>query len=140
MTEYRYRYEETWYAPGVDEDGSIIRGSSSVTIHLYRYRVIKHTRCGVWIDRYPVFSSLPVPPGLKPNRKDHRFINERARKRYAWPSKELAMSSYLARKARHLKILKAQARRVSHLFELIDGNRGVELEDGSIAERRCALF
>lgn len=49
--------------------------------------VLRHTPKGVWLDKY----------GLK------RFVLKAANKRYAYPTKELALASYIIRKQRQIQ-------------------------------------
>jgi hypothetical protein len=99
MTYYRY------------EDG--INYNEESEIGLWDYEVIKETKCGVWIrypekDRY-LYNPIEYIQGKK-------FILERTilgngfnttpiRKRFAWPTKELALISYIARKEKQVAIL-----------------------------------
>lgn len=74
MTEFYYRY----YDVGWDE--------YSFQIHLERFRVVKKTPRGAWIEEthgYPV---------------KKRFVLDGARRRYAYPTKALALNSYRIRK------------------------------------------
>jgi len=59
------------------------------------FEVIKETECGVWI-RAVLFSDV------------RRFVLDDARKRYAYPTKKLALESFVCRKKSQIKILKFQ--------------------------------
>lgn len=76
-----YRYEDH---PGYDW--------ASPEIRMRRLRVIRHTPKGVWLDDW----SVP------------RFVLNDARKRYAYPTKELARESFLKRKRKQLGYLSTQ--------------------------------
>jgi hypothetical protein len=59
------------------------------------YKVLKHTPCGVWVERWPHQSMFD---------NSMRFIKERdgyghpTRKRYAYPTEEEALESFMIRK------------------------------------------
>jgi len=75
-----YRYDETLIDSTYDH----------VEIYLSVFNVIKHTPCGVWLDR---------PYGL-----GKRFVLKTATKQFACPTKKLALISFRARKMRQIKI------------------------------------
>lgn len=93
-----YRYTNVTYASALDEYENIIPGSGRVAVNLAEFVVLRVTPKGVWV----------TPPYYG----DPRFIRLSARKRYACPTKEEALTSFLARKERQLSILEAQARNV----------------------------
>lgn len=76
-----FRYEDR----RVDEYGG-------VAVRLYEHRVLKTTPCGAWIDHFGA----------------RRFVKSDARKRFACPTKEEAMVSFIARKRRQAAILRGQ--------------------------------
>ena len=80
MNEYLYRFEQEY-----DERG--------VEIVLRRYKIISHTKCGVWINLF--FD------------KD-KFVNQNARKQYASKTKKQALEQFIYRKRRHVSILDNQ--------------------------------
>lgn len=85
-----YRYEDARYSSGVDEwDNSL---GSHVEVHLHTFDVIRETKTGVWLLSF----------GVK------RFAKLEARKRFACPTIEEALESFLARKARQSSIYKAR--------------------------------
>lgn len=85
-----YRYVETQYAGACDEYGDPIPGDKGpLAIHLCEFLIIKHTKCGVWIE-------------------GPKFINLQRNKTFACLTKEEAVVSFLARKTRQIKILSAQ--------------------------------
>ena len=97
-----YRYEDFRYAPHLNEFDEPV-GPGRASIRLLQFEVLKHTPCGVWIDRYP-----------------KRWVKKDARKRFACPTKEEAMESFIARKNRQRKILKAQVRHVDEVLRLVE--------------------
>ena len=80
-------------------------------LRLEEYEVIKETRCGKWIrfpdhDKY-LYDPLKYIEGKK-------FILEKSwykhttNKRFAWPTKEEALISYIARKEKQIRLLENQ--------------------------------
>lgn len=94
-----YRYEGRRYGY-VDEHGDI--SSSGVDITLHEYQVKVHTPKGVRLV-------------------DGRVILNESRKKFACPTKELVLESFLARKDRHRRILEAQLAEVNKLIAMAKG-------------------
>lgn len=103
MSDIFYRYNEIHYAPPLNEWESPI-GEGKVAIYLVEYKVIKHTKCGVWIQ-----GSHDLERYTLVERK--RFVLLSARKKFACPTIEEAKESFIARKKRQIKILKSQLRK-----------------------------
>ena len=80
--EYWYRYDE-------------VESTTGVRVYQHKYRVLKHTPCGVQLDYWGT----------------RKFVNRSTRKRWACPTDQEARESYMARKRRQIGILKAQLRR-----------------------------
>ena len=80
MTEYLYRFEQEH-----DERG--------IEIVLKRYKIVRHTKCGVWI--YRDFAG-------------DKFVNLNARKQYASKTQNQALEQFIHRKRRHISILDSQ--------------------------------
>ena len=95
--EYWYRYRDI--TTGGDEDGY----GCHAEIILDRFRVSSVTKQGVWIST---------------GYAAKKFVLRGARKRWACPTKEEAMVSFIARKKRQLGLLRAQARHVEEVLEL----------------------
>jgi hypothetical protein len=75
--------------------------------YLTEYKVIRYTPKGYWIDLYNMdgqYSEWSPEPKMK-------FICCTAIKCYAYPTKELAKESYIARKKRQIAILSGQIER-----------------------------
>lgn len=92
VSEVWYRYENHWYS----ED----RGTE---IYLHEWTVDKHTPKGVWISRY----------GQK------KFVLNDARKRYAYPTIELAKKSFIARKQHQIGHLRTQLDHAERALKLM---------------------
>lgn len=70
-----------------------IEASKSVRLYMDSYPVIKHTACGVWIARGYL---------------GKKFVNLGAYRKWAAPTKEEAMKSFVERKRRQVAILSHQ--------------------------------
>jgi hypothetical protein len=98
-----YRYEDVRYGVA-NEFGDVV--SSYVQLRLTEFTVKKVTPKGVWVSA----GSICAP----------RFVLVAANKRYALPTKQDALASLLARKARQIRILESNvkhAREASFLAE-----------------------
>lgn len=91
-----YRYDDIRYAAPLDEYENP-RGPGRVAVELRSYQIQRVTPKGVWLSRY-----FGAP----------RFVRLSARKRFAYPTPEEALESFMARKTRQLSILRAQAEKV----------------------------
>lgn len=78
--EYYYKYEATGETNG------------KVNFFMYKYRVVRKTLKGVFIDVYG----------------ENKFILNDAKKRYAYPTEDLARISFVRRKERQISILTNQ--------------------------------
>lgn len=86
-----YRYEEKVGTPGIETfDGFI--SIPDVRVLLQKHKTTKITPKGVWIDYF----------GVK------KFVLLTAHKQFACKTKQEALTSFIARKTRQLRILKAQ--------------------------------
>lgn len=97
-----YRVEDHRTAPSLDEWENPIPGSGRLHITIYPYRVLRHTPKGVWLEDH-------TQPG-------GRFVLKDSRKRFACPTKEEAIESFIARKRRQCEILKAQLDHVERVL------------------------
>lgn len=95
-----YRYEDTLSG---DDWGTY------VNVHLRQLEVVRETPKGVWVRLY---DSDMAP---------QRFVLRESRKRYACPTKEEAMESFLARKRKQMKILKAKLAHVEEAIQIAEG-------------------
>ena len=91
---YWYRYIETTEC-AFNDDGDFIT-SSSLKLGLLCFRVQKTTPKGVWILA---------------EHGNNRFVLRDARKRFACPTKEEALASFIARKERQQHILQVRLER-----------------------------
>lgn len=107
MTEIWYRYEETRYSPGCDETDNPLPGTI-VKVHALEFGVIKKTPKGAWIARNWGAGNLSG---------EKRFVLLAATKRYACPTEEEALTSFLARKRKQIAIY---ARRIRVAEAAID--------------------
>jgi len=91
-----YRYEDTRHAH-IDEYDNVV--GTYVKLYLRSYRVSKVTPKGVWLSYIFVGGVC-------------RFVLLDARKRFAHPTKEQALESFKARKAKQIRILEKQLEHV----------------------------
>lgn len=87
-----YRYDECAYFEG------------RLEVVATEFYVLKHTPCGVWIESR--FGSIK------------RFVLMSARKRYACPTKEEALVSFIARKKRQRGIYQARLEQVEEALAI----------------------
>lgn len=94
-----YRYEERRYGVANEFDDLV---GSYVQLELIELTVTKLTPKGVWLTRF-----------MTP-----RFVLLAANKRYAQPTKQAALESILARKARQIRILESQTKQAREVTAL----------------------
>ena len=106
-----YRYMETQYAAPLDEYERPM-GNGSVQINLTEYHVIKETPKGVWL-RHTGF--------LMYNWK--KFVLLGSRKKFACPTKEEAMVSFIARKRAQIRIYKDRLESAEMALAIVEGDK-----------------
>lgn len=100
-----YRYDES---RGIYGD---------VKIGLTTFPIIKVTKCGVWIRRWALAA-------------DKTFVLRDAHKRFAYPTKEEALTSFIARKSRQIRIVSNQLKVAEEALRLaLEMQRGGEKTD-----------
>lgn len=77
-----------------------------VSIHLETYQAVKATPCGWWFTH--------------PWDTERRWVSATARKRFCYPTPELAWESFCIRKRRHLAHLRAKVNTITALVDLIE--------------------
>lgn len=97
IPEFLHRVEERFYTNGLQ-------------IEKQKFKVIKETRCGYWIKLFSMFD-------------DKKWVSKGGKKRYAYPTEEEALTSFIARKKRQIKILEGKLR-----FAKIALYKGQEIE------------
>lgn len=97
-----FRYEDFRVSNGVDEWENSL--GSHTAIRLVKLRVVKHTPKGVRLEDGKVVI------------KDHH-------KKYALPTKELALESFLARKNREIEIYTCRIQHAKEAIELAKANK-----------------
>ena len=103
--EYLYRYDDyREHSGGFDVNGEPMSGSRC-RVSLEKYRILKHTPKGVQINCWGV----------------RKFVNLKARKRFACPTKEEAKKSFIDRKKRQRMILKGEIDHVEDALRIIEG-------------------
>lgn len=91
MTTTYYRYDGYGYA------------NTQFYVELEEYKVVRHTRCGVWLDVYG---------------KETFVLHGTNGKRFAYPDKASALRSFIARKRRQIIYAKATLRKAEETLEL----------------------
>lgn len=109
-----YRYEEFDHGEGY---------GPNVRVRLSAFNVIKRTPKGCWIS---------IPFGWKP-----RWVSLEAKKRFAYPTKEEALKSFIARKRRQVSILSYQKERAEIALQI--GKSMLEQGDFGDEPRRYSL-
>lgn len=105
--EFWYRFEDVQYAASLNEYDEPC-GPGRLAVELRKYKVLRSTPKGVWLDVYTV----------------QRFVLKDANKRFACPTEAEAMDSFIARKKAQLRILNAQGDRVA--IALVVAHRLIE--------------
>ena len=100
-----YRYELATYSNGLDMFGEPLPRHITKIV-LYKYRVLRRTPKGAWIDYF--------------NDRGKRFVLLTARKQYATNTKEEAKQQFIHRTTRYISILQ------SRLADRIDGLKLIE--------------
>ena len=108
-----YRYEDVRYAAAVDEYG-YTRGPGRTEVRLLELQVSKVTPKGVWL----ALGGWGTP----------RFVLREARKQYASPTIDAALTAFIARKRRQCRILRAQLANAEEALQIGEAMRpGAEL-------------
>jgi hypothetical protein len=81
-----YRYDAVPKREWITEDRTQLLG---VEVFCTEYTVQSETPCGVWLSGYP-----------------RKWVSNTARRRFAYPTKELALDSFRIRNARRISYLK----------------------------------
>jgi len=115
-----YRYENRNYAPSVDEFGYCV-GEGSVAVVLMRFAVDHHTPKGVRL-------------------RCGRFVLNGSIRRYACPTMELAMKSFLARKNRQISIYRSRIRSIERALEQVEGKEAHRISKDKLEESRSTIF
>lgn len=86
-------------------------GPGRAEVRLRAIPVLKVTPKGVWLACSTLYS-------------EKRFVRREARKRFACPTKEEAMESFIARKNRQRQIYSARVRHINEVLNLVEKERG----------------
>ena len=92
-----YRYQDRLYCSGLDEWGNSM--GTSVKVEMREFRTLAETPCGYWIALDFLGDGFIGPK---------YFVLKNSRKRYAWPTKEEALTSFIERKKKQISILNHQ--------------------------------
>jgi hypothetical protein len=96
MNFYRYQIEQHSHG-GYDMDGNYVFSNFPpiITLNLIIYDLIKETPKGYWISQWKWFVTK-------------KWVSKTSKKRYAYPTKEEALTNFIKRSEIRAKILKAQ--------------------------------
>lgn len=72
-------------------------GTHFATVELQVFESVKRTKCGRWIR--------PGSQMFEPFNKEHRWVSDTARKRYAYPTQIEALNGLILRTERRVEIL-----------------------------------
>lgn len=117
--EYYYRIDGITYAPPADEYGDPGRGPGRSELITNKYLVLKHTPKGVWLKTGTHFDE-----GVWEKTREQiqvvekRFVLYSARKRFACPTVELALVSFITRKKKQASIYRVRAAEADWFAEL----------------------
>lgn len=118
-SEWFYRYEDRDYSVA-NEDGD--HDHTCYSVGLVKYPVLRRTPKGAWIAIDYFWSRLPSEwkfENFKP--ESRRFVNLTCHKKFALPTIELALASYIARKERQARIYRARAQRADYHITIAEG-------------------
>lgn len=104
-----YRYDYKRYSPGSNECGDSLPGTV-VKMVLSEFMAVKVTPKGVWIQA--MFGQHVCG--------DRHFILRKSHKKFAWPTLELAMTSFRARKAKEIAIYQRRIAIAEAALDLCD--------------------
>lgn len=110
-----YRYVDVHYAPPLDEWERPL-GRGDIKVHLEIYKVIKETPKGVWLGRDFLGYAC----------SGRRFVLHSSRKRFACPTKDEAMVSYIARKKAQIRIYTARLESAQRALNELEKGRVIE--------------
>jgi hypothetical protein len=122
MTYYRYNDGMAYQ----DQDYKLI------DLELKEYEIIKETKCGIWIrfpekDRY-LFNPIEHIQGKKFILEKYSYYDTSIKKKYAWPTKEEALISYIARKEKQIAILENQLQNAKEFLTLAKEMQNKEIK------------
>jgi hypothetical protein len=101
---------------------------SYITLSYEQYHVIRKTPKGVWI-------STPYM-----NKKGKKFILDNATKRFAYPTKEEALNSFIHRKSRYLSILRSRMEDAQSALEAAQEVKLNGMTDRAVIEVEALRF
>lgn len=109
-SEVWYRYQDSLRAGSYIDDFESMIGPSQVVVTLYKYRVIKHTPKGVWLE----------------HRGGKKFVLKEARRRFAAPTVVEAKRDFIARKNRQIGIYSARIETAEKALAIINKQESFE--------------
>lgn len=104
---YLYRFDDMIYAAPLDEYDEPIPGGGTFQVELTAYPISAKTEKGFWIGSGMV---------------KRKFVLMTANKRFALPTVEEAIESFVARKTRQANIHQARANKAIRAIEMLKGD------------------
>jgi len=103
--EVMYRMDDVCHSfGGIDEFNNLISRTYPIVENSFtEFKILRRTKCGIWID----------------NHGTERFVLLDARKKFACLTRKDAVISFIARKRKQIKILKAQLYRAGTALEIL---------------------
>lgn len=84
----------------------------------YDYISLNDGRVDLWLRTFPVVRRTPKGVWVKPEYEPKKFILTNAHKRYACPTKDEALESFIKRKEKQLRLLSAQVKNIESALAL----------------------
>lgn len=98
-----YRYEDRVYSTcEIDPGGGEHYGATPVRLECLEFEVVSETKCGFWI--------------IWPFEK--KWVSNKSKKRFAYPTKEMALHSFRIRKRRQISIYTNRLHRAQEALAL----------------------
>ena len=107
--EYWHRVEFTLYAPPVDEFDNPV-GQGTVGINHYRYKVVKKTAKGVWLD----------VGGFNLDSPEKKFVLLDSKRQWASPTFEQAKEKFIRRKEKQISILQHEIESIRRALAAVE--------------------
>jgi len=100
-----YRFEDVSY--GILNEWEEVSGSY-VRVEERTYDVLKETPKGYWINLWSF-------------EYEKKWVSKEAKKRFAYPTREEAMTNFKARKGRQIQILESQLKKAKEALNIAEG-------------------
>ena len=106
---YWHRIDYTRYAPPLNEFDEPV-GQGSVGLNHYRYKVVKTTAKGVWLD----------VGGFNLDKESRKFVLFDSKRQWASPTFEQAKEKFVRRKQKQIAILQREIDDIRRALEAVE--------------------